>query len=723
MAIGVAGGFNPDQQNYRYEDEYKVVLFPEFQNYELTDPDLPELILASVNSVITADSAFTKEELQACQWEGDQRPVTKHADLQQLDNGVKVSSKGWICSKCDLRENLWMNLTDGTILCGRKNFDGSGGNNHAVEYYQETKYPLAVKLGTITPNGADVYSYAEDDMVEDPNLSKHLAHFGINVNLMEKTDKTMIELEIDANKKVGEWLTIQEANSKLKPLYGPGYVGLANLGNSCYLNAVMQVLFSIHEFKETYFPVDQIYTRSSNPFGDFDFQMAKLAFGLFSPFYSIEPATGEQPVEQQGIRPTTFKQLVGRNHPEFATKRQQDAEEFFRHIMDLIEKSYKENGQVLPNLSDVFKFKIEDRTECLASGKVAYAEHSTEYVLSLPIPVETASNLDEVAAYRKAKEEAEAEKRTLPEVVRPRIRLLDCLNEFAADVTISDFLSPETQTKTEAKRHSQIKTFPDYLMLQMRKYTVDNNWQPVKIDCSLDVPEVLDLAFLRGKGPQAGEQLLSEQTAEQPIFNTNVIAQLAEMGFTKDACKRAVLRTKSENVEIALNWLFEHAEDPDLNAPIEQELKKLTGGQSKSKFVANPEGVQMMKTMGIAEAHAIRALKQTANNVEAAINWHFQNGQLESAEAFEMEVDEEAGFRDGSEQYELVAFISHMGPSAQCGHYVCHILKDGKWVIHNDNKVAQSEHPPTDLAYMYLYKRKSNPLDDRGSDGPTASSN
>lgn len=61
---------------------------------------------------------------------------------------------GWKCSKCDMRENLWLNLTDGSILCGRRYFDGSGGNNHAAEHYRETGYPLAVKLGTITPDGA-----------------------------------------------------------------------------------------------------------------------------------------------------------------------------------------------------------------------------------------------------------------------------------------------------------------------------------------------------------------------------------------------------------------------------------------------------------------------------------------------------------------------------------------------------------------------------------------
>lgn len=38
---------------------------------------------------------------------------------------------------CDLTQNLWLNLTDGTILCGRKYFDGSGGNDHAVKYYSE----------------------------------------------------------------------------------------------------------------------------------------------------------------------------------------------------------------------------------------------------------------------------------------------------------------------------------------------------------------------------------------------------------------------------------------------------------------------------------------------------------------------------------------------------------------------------------------------------------
>ena len=37
-------------------------------------------------------------------------------------------------------------------------------------------FPLAVKLGTITKDGkGDVYSYPEDDMVDNPKLKQHLA--------------------------------------------------------------------------------------------------------------------------------------------------------------------------------------------------------------------------------------------------------------------------------------------------------------------------------------------------------------------------------------------------------------------------------------------------------------------------------------------------------------------------------------------------------------------
>lgn len=210
-------------------------------------------------------------------WDGEKRQVSKYAiDLKQLDNGKKIPPSGWKCENCDLTNNLWLNLTDGSILCGRRFFDGSGGNDHAVLHFNERRYPLAVKLGTITPDGkGDVFSYPEDDMVEDPNLIEHLAHFGIKTNQLEKTEKSMIELELDINQRVGEWSILTESSSNLEPISGPGFTGMKNLGNSCYMNSVMQTLFTIPDFIHRFVDkAPEIFsTHPSNPANDFDVQL------------------------------------------------------------------------------------------------------------------------------------------------------------------------------------------------------------------------------------------------------------------------------------------------------------------------------------------------------------------------------------------------------------------------------------------------------------------
>lgn len=41
----------------------------------------------------------------------------------------------------------------------------------------------------------------------------------------------------------------------------------------------------------------------------------------------------------------------------------------------------------------------------------------------------------------------------------------------------------------------------------------------------------------------------------------------------------------------------------------------------------------------------------------------------------------------------------------RAGHYVAHLKRQGRWVIYNDEKVAESAAPPRDLGYMYLFKR------------------
>lgn len=739
LAIGVEGGFGLDEKQFYFEHEYSLFVYPDNNEIKLgsdgVEKSLNEKVQKSISSIINAESAALKEELanQAGSWDGELRLVSKHSsNILQLANPVQISPdpNSWKCEQCDVNKNLWLNLTDGKILCGRRQLDGSGGNNHAVEYYAKSKYPLAVKLGTITAKGADVYSYDEDDMVEDANLAVHLAHFGINMSKMEKTDKTMAELEIDLNQRVGEWDRIQEVGSKLVAVYGPGYTGMRNLGNSCYMNSVMQVLFTVPDFVKKYVNNRESYVRNAqvDPSFDFNLQMSKLGSGLLSGDYSKDPSTLPDVANilrpPKGIKPTSFKTLIGRGHVEFSTKRQQDSHEFLIYLLSQIERHLRSDTTPGSHINpcDSFKFKLEERIECTKSKQVRY-KYRDELCLSLPIAKEDALNKEKVKEFeeRKANLEKQGLKLEPGDLVRPEIRLLDCVKLFKQDGLLDNFYSSAVKSNVNAIQTVRLATFPEYLLVQAKKFEYASDWSPTKLNVSLQVPDTLDISELRGTGLKAGEVELVD---EDPVagssqskhagyeLNEAIVSQLMDMGFPLEGCKRAVYNTRETNdYESAANWACTHMEDSDFSSPFAlptQATKKET-----KPNVYNEESLNSIISMGFTKPQAIKALDATDNNIERAIDWIFSHTDelmeaTSSDEPTTATINEEANksnYRDGSGVYKLVAFISHMGTNANVGHYVAHILKDDKWVIYNDENVSLSENPPKDLAYLYFYKR------------------
>ncbi|GAB1862828.1 Ubiquitin carboxyl-terminal hydrolase [Camponotus japonicus] len=707
LAIGTAGGFMPDQQKYTYEEEYNIIILPDFWSIPYPSSNLPEKVELAVKTIIQMEGAWAVAQVEAVAntWDGEVRSESKHAaNLKQLDNGKKIPPNGWKCEKCDLTQNLWLNLTDGSILCGRKFYDGSGGNGHAIEHYRSTGYPLAVKLGTITKGGkADVFSYDEDDMVDDPNLTLHLSHWGINIAQMEKTDKSMIELELDLNQKFGEWVSLQEAASKLTPLYGSGYTGLINLGNSCYLNSVMQMLFIIPDFIKRYEKKAlQIFQQNyHDPASDVNIQMAKLGFGLLSGKYS-EPPSKSDDESQQGIPPRMFKVLIGRGHPGFFSNRQQDAQEFLLYLINLLNRNSRH--EVCP--TECFKFKVEERYQCSKSNKVKYT-HRPEYILPLPIPLEAAVNKDEVTAYETQKKEAEAKGQKLDSnaLVRPRIKLSSCLESFSRSEIVEQFYSSALNEKTIAHKTTRLASFPDYLLIHLKKFTVKEDWTPIKLDIAIEMPDTVDLSFLRGNGLQPGEELLPDGvTPPPPVYNTALLDQLTDMGFPPNACKRALYFTENRSLEAATNWVMEHIADSDFDEPFVPPGVDFKPGEDT--FVADQAALEMVTAMGFTREQATKALKATNNNLERAADWIFSHqAELDAQDTDSTATPTQENFRDGSSRYKLVGFISHMGTSTMVGHYVCHLLKEDRWVIFNDEKVALSENPPKELGYIYMYQR------------------
>jgi len=734
LGIGIEGGFNTEE-DFEWRVDNKIVILPAFT--ELTVEDAAALfgenLSESVNTILTRDSA-AKEDLVA--WDGEVRNVSQHAqNLVQLDNGVKIPPSGWKCRDCDRTNNLWLNLTDGTILCGRKYHDGTGGNNGGLNYYKKTGYPLAVKLGTITPQGADVFSYVEDDMVEDPNLAQHLAHFGINMMQMHKTEQTMTEMEIDLNEKVGsEWDIIQESGKKLVPLHCAGATGIRNMGNTCYMNSVLQVLYSTPDFINKYsdckrcmesfkkhlqnLNIEQSIARQSKQMNDglrnkindmmwdLTFQLTKLGYALQQHEKNSEENSEEkEDAEKVHPWPAQLKRVVGRNHAEFNSIRQQDAHEYMLYLFTLMEKNQLVSGH---NCSDAFKFVVEERLECQQSNQVRY-KTNPEFGLSVEVSLDHATNKDEVEKYKQLKAAGEKDGSvSAGEIVRAKIPFEACLGTWMGEETI-EFLSPATNERGEAKKRIRFATFPDFLAVHVKKFTVDKNWIPTKLDVSMQMPDNLDLGELRSPGGlQTGEQPLPE--GEDPKPKGEELAQVDEvelatmvsMGFPEHQCRRALQAVKGAGPEAAMNWIFSNPESA--NEPVVE--------QSGSSSEPNEGNIEQMMSMGFTRPQCIAALNATNDNYERAVDWmlsHLDTWQSASGDNAQVATSNSATApTDGHGKYEMFAFVSHCGPSSMSGHYVCHIKKNGKWIIFNDEKVAESVEPPKDLGYLYFYKRSSN---------------
>ena len=517
---------------------------------------------------------------------------------------------------------------------------------------------------------------------------------------------------------------ITESGSKLISVSGPGLQGLQNLGNSCYLNSVVQLLCTLPEFKSRYGTTAHgditkhrffsgVSPRSAP--NDLLCQTARVANALTSGAFSLpqEELESTSPANPKyRIAPRMFKHLIGKDHVDFRTGQQQDAAQFLQYMLEQIDRAEVKFDRDMEKTSPQFSFQTETRLLCSADHKINYKDNAPETVWSLRLPMERAEVIPVPANEEpeQKKQKQEEEKNT------PTVTFDACLDGWSAEAIVDDYRWPHLQNQVHAaSQKTRFKNFPRHLWVQIQRYTLGPDWQPVKLEVNLDIPEEIDLSQYKATGPQDGETLVPDEVpvaAAQPEISEAALGMLMDMGFSMNGCKRALTAVGGSDTEAAMNWIFEHNMDPDFNDPLPESSSNgaaASGGDGVDDAVV----MSLVDSLGCFTIDQVRAaLKETSGAADRAADWLFSHmDDLDGAIASLQDKNQQSNassnveLDDGIGKYKIVGMISHIGKNTGSGHYVAHIKRDGKWYIFNDEKVAISENPPIPHAYLYLYQR------------------
>ncbi|ROV88665.1 hypothetical protein VPNG_10310 [Cytospora leucostoma] len=687
----------------REEDKYDNTLAVKCLECDTVLDKADSKLAPVIDGILTSNTFSRREEIKA--WEQELTSCEHVLTLQQ-DEPRKIASQDLGgCARCDLQENLWLCLQCGALGCGRAQFGGVGGNSHALAHAKETGHGVAVKLGSISAEGtADVYCYTCDDERVDENLATHLANWGINIAERQKTEKSLTEMQIEQNMK---WdFTTSQDGQELKPLFGPGLTGLKNLGNSCYLASVLQCLFDLPAFQKRYFETDDDLPIVEDPAEDIETQLRKLADGLLSGRYSKPDSdaiavTGHEDAgaHQRGLAPAMFKHLIGRGHNEFSTMRQQDAFELFQHLVKLITRSKHPSPAADPTLP--FRFVLEQRLQCRGCKRVRYSTTEQDNIMVI-LPMEREAQTDEAEG---------------PAPWKP-VTFKQCLDDFTAE-EIVELTCSACGSKDGYSKRTLFKTFPDVLAVNARRMAIIN-WVEIKVDVPIIVPDdIFPLDAYLSSGQQPNEESLpEEEVPAAPAFvpNETALAQLEAMGFPRVRCEKALHATGNSDANVAMEWLFGHLEDPDIDTPLQlSDEGASTGGGAGAG--ANTEQIEMLGAMGFEPAKAKKALKETGGDMERAVEWLFSHpddtGVLDDADdagAGGTGTTGTAGSSILPANFHLQSIVCHKGTSIHAGHYVAFVRKElGKpsWVLFNDEKVVEAVdiEEMRKFAYVYFFKR------------------
>ncbi|XP_066524523.1 ubiquitin carboxyl-terminal hydrolase 3 [Hoplias malabaricus] len=290
--------------------------------------------------------------------------VCVSVDATRFPNG---SPSSWCCSVCRSNKSPWVCLTCLSVHCGRY------VNGHAKKHFEEIQTPancprklekekLQQHSVCMDCSSYSTFCYRCDDfVVNDTKLGQ--------VQRMREHLQSLENSVVNPDRQRKRKLSGSSSPDKMPEDSGGSLAlcatGLRNLGNTCFMNAILQSLSNIPDFSSYFKDLPAVALRSGKTAGRRTYHTRSQGDSSVSLVEELRKTLCSLWQENQtAFSPDALFYVIWKIMPSFRGYQQQDAHEFLRYMLDHLHRELQGSKNGLPGPS-----LIPDRPDLTSDNK------------------------------------------------------------------------------------------------------------------------------------------------------------------------------------------------------------------------------------------------------------------------------------------------------------------------------------------------------------------